>query len=195
LPRIYHNPIGGGTGMHTSLGAIPQMLYCNSVSGRTAVPDAPLEALAGMNWFRSNIRLGSRLALFALAIQFVLSFGHFHGGSAHAASAPADLQPAGLHRTAGFAATPLAASERASLANASGPVQSRTPSGDAPGGQSSDDCAICAVMALANAMVDAAPPYLPALQAAAFSFLAVDAGLADLNSARVAFQPRAPPIS
>src|SRR5262249_20320753 len=31
-----------------------------------------------MQWFRSHIRLGSRLALFALAIQFVLSFGHIH---------------------------------------------------------------------------------------------------------------------
>ena len=30
-----------------------------------------------MNWFRSR-QTGSRLALFALAIQFVLSFGHFH---------------------------------------------------------------------------------------------------------------------
>jgi hypothetical protein len=195
LARIYHNLIGGGTGMNSSLGAIPRMLYCNSLSGRTAVPDTPLEALAGMKWFRSNIRLGSRLALFALAIQFLLSFGHFHGSSAHAASAPADLQPSGLHQTTGFAATPLDASERASLANASGPVRSRTSSGDAPGGQPGDDCAICAVMALANAMVDAAPPYLPAPQAAAFSFFAVDAGFADLNSARVAFQPRAPPIS
>lgn len=31
-----------------------------------------------MRWFRSHIGLGSRLALFALAIQFVLSFGHIH---------------------------------------------------------------------------------------------------------------------
>ena len=31
-----------------------------------------------MNWFRSNIQHGSRLALLALALQFVLSFGHFH---------------------------------------------------------------------------------------------------------------------
>jgi len=31
-----------------------------------------------MQWFRSHIRLGGRLALFALAIQLVLSFGHIH---------------------------------------------------------------------------------------------------------------------
>jgi hypothetical protein len=41
----------------------------------------------GMKWFRSNIQHGSRLALFALAIQFALSFGHFHGISAQAAPA------------------------------------------------------------------------------------------------------------
>ena len=31
-----------------------------------------------MQWFRSHIHLGARLALFALAIQLVLSFGHIH---------------------------------------------------------------------------------------------------------------------
>ena len=31
-----------------------------------------------MQWVRSNIRLGARVALFALAVQIVLSFGHFH---------------------------------------------------------------------------------------------------------------------
>jgi hypothetical protein len=31
-----------------------------------------------MKWLRSNIRHGSRLALFALAVQFVLALGHFH---------------------------------------------------------------------------------------------------------------------
>jgi hypothetical protein len=40
-----------------------------------------------MNWFRKHLKHGSRLALFALAIQFALSFGHFHGSVAQAASA------------------------------------------------------------------------------------------------------------
>jgi len=31
-----------------------------------------------MKWVRSNIKYGSRLALFALALQFSLAFGHFH---------------------------------------------------------------------------------------------------------------------
>ena len=41
-----------------------------------------------MNWFGKHLKRGSRLALFALAIQFALSFGHFHGVAARAA--PAD---------------------------------------------------------------------------------------------------------
>ena len=40
-----------------------------------------------MKWFRSNIKAGSRLALFALAVQFVLAFGHFHSVAAQAAPA------------------------------------------------------------------------------------------------------------
>jgi len=38
-----------------------------------------------VNWFRKHLKRGSRLALFALAIQFALSFGHFHGEIARAA--------------------------------------------------------------------------------------------------------------
>src|SRR5260370_14837520 len=139
-----------------------------------------------MNWFRSNIRLGSRLALFALVIQFLLAFGHFHSSRAQAASALADAKQSGLHQSVSFAATHLAASR---------PLGSKTSADHEPGGQPTDDCAICAVMALANAMVATAPVYLPAPQAFALLYLTTDAGFVDPNSARVAFQPRAPPIS
>ena len=40
----------------------------------------------GMNWVRTHIRNGSKLALFALAIQMVLAFGHFH--AVHAQATP-----------------------------------------------------------------------------------------------------------
>src|SRR5438477_516821 len=40
-----------------------------------------------MKWFRRNIKTGSRLALFALVVQFALSFGHFHSSAAQAAPA------------------------------------------------------------------------------------------------------------
>jgi hypothetical protein len=137
-----------------------------------------------MRWFRSNRRLGSRLALFALAIQFLLSFGHFHGS---AQAAPA------LHRNARLAAAHLHAlslQEEASCA-----VGLRTSSGHKPDGQPTDDCAICAVMALANAMVGATPPCVAAPQVAGPLYLSAYAGFVDPNVLRVAFQSRAPPGS
>jgi hypothetical protein len=135
-----------------------------------------------MKWFRSNLRSGSRLALFALAVQFLLSFGHFHAG-AQAASVG----------TVGFAAAHLHAFDSLAHANASGPLRLKG-SGDVPGGQPADDCAICAVMALANAMVDATPPCLSAPRAVAFFYLTAAVERIDPGPARYAFQPRAPPV-
>jgi len=39
-----------------------------------------------MRWFRSNVKRVSHVELFALAIQVVLAFGHFHGVASQAAS-------------------------------------------------------------------------------------------------------------
>jgi hypothetical protein len=50
-------------------------------------------------------------------------------------------------------------------------------------------------MALASAMVVGTPTHLPAPQAFALLYVTTDAGFVDLNSARVAFQARAPPIA
>ena len=146
-----------------------------------------------MKWLRSNIRLGSQLALFALAIQFLLSFGHFHG--ALAASALVDAKRSALHHSVSFAATHLAALHKASHEDASRPLRLKTSSDHEPAGQPTEDCAICAVMALANAMAVAAPASLVAPQAFALQYVTTDAGFVDLNSVRVAFQPRAPPIA
>jgi hypothetical protein len=145
-----------------------------------------------MKWFRSNIRLGSRLALFALAIQFLLSFGHFHGG-AQAASAPAFAKPSGGHDTFDHAASRVRALQRAS--QAIGVAGSRKASDHGPAGQAGDDCAICAVMALAHAMVDTVPPGILPPRAIAFSYSNAGAGFLDPDSASVAFQPRAPPLA
>ena len=123
-----------------------------------------------MNWFRSNIQHGSRLALLALALQFVLSFGHFH---AVALAAPA-IQ-SGLSHV---------------LTTGDGPAQQ--PDTDQ---QPGDPCAICAVVALSGAMLLATPPSLPLPQAADHSCLSADAGFIDLDSASASFQPRAPPAS
>ena len=138
-----------------------------------------MRASIGMKWFRSNIKHGSRLALFALALQFALSFGHFHGGVAQAAPAVQSGSANGL-------SLPDTVREDAQ--------QQPAPNHDSDQ-QQGDVCAICAVLALANTMLFAAPPLLLLPQAVEILYLATDAEFIHLNSARVAFQPRAPPIS
>jgi hypothetical protein len=140
-----------------------------------------------MKWFRSNIKHGSRLALLALAIQFALSFGHFHGGAAQATpamqSVPAQWD---IARTDGFATQ-----DKANLT-----AQPQQPTSDHDSDrQSNDACAICAVIAMANAVLFATPPPPLLPQAVEFRYVTTDAGFVHPHSARVAFQPRAPPIS
>ena len=48
-----------------------------------------------MHWVRSNRRFGSWAALFALAIQLVLSFGHIHLEDFQGSSAAVALAVAG----------------------------------------------------------------------------------------------------
>jgi hypothetical protein len=138
-----------------------------------------------MKWFRSNIKHGSRFALFALAIQFVLSFGHFHGGTAQAA--PAILSGPAQSGLSGASGLPTADAVGLS-------AQPPSPANHDSDRQPSDACAICAVIALANAVLFA-PPLLLLPQAVDFLYLTTDAEFVHLNSAPVAFQPRAPPIS
>ena len=137
-----------------------------------------------MKWFRSNIQHGSRLALLALAVQLVLSFGHFHGVAAQAA--PAIQSAAALSDLSHGLAAPDAIS-------ASGQQQQAPASHDSD--QPNDGCAICAVMAMAGTVLFATPPLLLLPQAVEFSYQTTDAGFVHLSSARVAFQPRAPPLS
>jgi DUF2946 family protein len=138
-----------------------------------------------MKWVRSNIKHGSRLALLALAIQFVLSFGHFHGiGDQAAAAVATQSAPSGI-------ATP-AAGHAVALDSAIDGVTSQ-PAPQPASDQHNDICAICAVMALAAAALFASPPTLLPPQAVEFLYRTTDAEFIDLNSARVAFQPRAPP--
>jgi Protein of unknown function (DUF2946) len=137
-----------------------------------------------MKWFRSNVKHGSRLALFALAIQFVLSFGHFHAVAAQAAPAIQSGTPQSDISYIG------------SLPALDAVNKSTQPASDHDSDQQSNDfCAICAVVAMTNASMVATPPPLPLPQAVEFVYLTIDAGFVDPNSARVAFQPRAPPVS
>jgi hypothetical protein len=127
-----------------------------------------------MRWFRTNRKFGGRLALFALAVQFVLFFGHIH--------------PEDIYGPIGAASS--AASTAASLA---GKAQSITSSHRV---QLTDDyCAICAAaVSLSNSFV-ATAPQLPPL----FARRAVtqrDRVAAVLIPPRHApFQSRAPPTA
>ena len=128
-----------------------------------------------MKWFRSNIRHGARLALFALLVQFALSFGHSHGfvQAAPLAQASAQKAAASLDHTALTKRSP------------STPDQDR----------SDDNCAICAVVAMAGTILFASPPVLSLPQAVEFLYRTTDAEFVHLKSAGTAFQPRAPPAS
>jgi hypothetical protein len=139
-----------------------------------------------MKWLRSNIKHGSRLALFALAVQLVLSFGHFHGVAAK--TAPGIRSSVAQFRSAEAGGPVVAHSARQAAR--------QQPSSDHDSDhRSHDPCAICAVMAMANAVLLSTPPLLLLPQAIEFLYLTTDAEFIHLSAIRVAFQPRAPPAS
>ncbi|GEC14453.1 DUF2946 family protein [Nitrobacter winogradskyi] len=142
-----------------------------------------------MKWFRSNIKHGSRLALFALAIQFVLSFGHHHGAVALAAPAIAiqASDAAGTDKTLATHDASLSDPANASATRPAEPASSQD--------QDSDHCAVCAVLALARTVLFSAPPVLPLPDAYHVRYLTAAAEFNHLESRRVVFQPRAPPSS
>jgi hypothetical protein len=135
-------------------------------------------APVGMKWFRSNIKTGSRLALFALAIQFALSFGHFHAAAAQPPRpglTVADLAHAAL--------------------DAAGELPQQQPSDHDTDQHAAHACVICAVNSLANNFLFVTSPLLELPQAIELLHLATDAEFAHLGSLHPAFQSRAPPVS
>lgn len=121
-----------------------------------------------MRWFRSQRRLGAWAALFALAVQFVVAFGHVHVGST---------------------ATPSL------LVALAGPAIGHEPQPHRGSHHASDElCAICVVSGLIGSAQIATPPVLlpPPTLTAALLPLAADA--ARTEQRRVAFRSRAPPI-
>jgi hypothetical protein len=89
-----------------------------------------------MRWIRSNLRGFARLALFALAVQVVVTFGHVHldglVGSVHGAQAIAGQ-------------------------TASSPAKSP---GNGPHGTADLDCPICALIQLASTSAPSVAPPL-----------------------------------
>ena len=123
-----------------------------------------------MRWFRTERRLGSLLALFALAVQLVLSFGHIHLNGVVGETTPAIV--AGGH----------------AFTSPSSPAQH-------PANEADDYCAICAVIHLAATSFLPQSPQLAVPFVAeivehsslvAFFFVAPQ---------RTPFQSRAPPVA
>jgi hypothetical protein len=128
-----------------------------------------------MHWFRSHTRLGSWLALLALAVQLAVSFGHVH-----------------LDRSApfsGHAAVLLGTDASTGAQAASLPASDESPALDG------DYCAICALIHLAGTVVATEPPSLPlpAVFGRTQSEAAVEFGLTAPHHAL--FAARAPPIA
>lgn len=132
-----------------------------------------------MKWFRSKIRHGARLALFAMLVQFVLTFGHSHWFAQAAPLAQSQLADS----VKGIASPDSAAIQKQSPTN---------PDREHPG---DDNCAICAVVAMAGTVVFATPPLLHLPQVVELLYRTTDAEFLHLESAKHAFQSRAPPIS
>jgi hypothetical protein len=136
-----------------------------------------------VKWIRKHIKLGARLALFALAVQFVLSFGHFHPAQAALAIQAASFQ-ADFLRTANDVAQDTSAS-----------AEKQRPPNQDNHHQPADGCAICAVIAMANSVLFATPPVLLLPQAIELLQLATETGFIHLAAFHPAFQSRAPPLS
>ncbi|MBR1090703.1 DUF2946 domain-containing protein [Bradyrhizobium manausense] len=132
-----------------------------------------------MKWFRSNIRHGARLALFAMLVQFALTFGHSHFFAQAAPLAQSQLTDSGEI----LASTHGAAIQKPSPTN---------PDREQPG---DDVCAICALVAMAGTIISATPPLLLLPHAVELLYRTTDAEFIHLESASHAFQPRAPPAS
>jgi hypothetical protein len=138
-----------------------------------------------MNWFREHLKLGSRLALSALVLQFALSFGHFHAFAVQAA--PATL-------TSPTKAAPANRGAVLTQDTATKTVQKQQPSNH-DRGHPADACAICAVIALANTVLFATAAALLLPQASDFLHLTPEPSFKHLNSTHSAFNSRAPPLS
>jgi hypothetical protein len=127
-----------------------------------------------MSWFRSRSRFGSYLALFALAFQLAVSFGHVHLERVAPLSAPASA----------LASAQPSADDLSAPCNPSGREH-----------PADDHCPICTLIHLAGALVPAEMPSLPL--PAVFGRLRLElAAEFDLTASHAAlFRARAPPIA
>jgi hypothetical protein len=124
-----------------------------------------------MRWFRANAKFGGRLALFALALQFVLSFGHIH---------TEDLY--GPVRAAAAIAAP-------------GTDGGQPQPSNQPTKHSDDYCSICATMSLLGNSFVATAPQLPLPVVSHFIDHVDRVAAIFFPARRASFQSRAPPAA
>lgn len=127
-----------------------------------------------MRWFRSNIRAGVAAALFALVVQFAVTFSHVHLDG---------LIPPVNHahsRAAGFAGHFTASLQK---------------TGDTQGlpGVPDTDCPICALIQLAGNSAPSIAPPLPMPAMVGGSRLELPDELYSAATPLFAFQARGPP--
>jgi hypothetical protein len=127
-----------------------------------------------MRWFRTNRKFGGRLALFALAVQFVLFFGHIH---------PEDI----------YGPIKAASSTVSTVASLAAKAQSVT--SDKHLQLTDDYCAICATaVSLSNSFV-ATAPQLPPLLARRAVVQGDHVAAAVIPPRHAPFESRAPPTA
>ncbi len=119
-----------------------------------------------MRWFRTNRHFGARLALIALALQLMLTFGHVHAPSAALASAVQTAQ-----------------------SNGTAPPDSKH------NGLVDLDCPTCALIQLSAISAPSVAPALPLPVAISFLTLQPLVELAAATAPQASFQARAPPAA
>jgi hypothetical protein len=131
-----------------------------------------------MRWFRSHAKLGSWLALSALALQLALSFGHIHLKDL---LGPAD-EPSGLVTAALAAQSPA---QEAAV----------PPSDRAPHQHEDEYCAIYAINSLIGVSQIAAPPAVPLPSITCRARLATAHQFLPAERRHAGAQARAPPLA
>jgi hypothetical protein len=130
-----------------------------------------------MRWFRSNRSLGGYLALFALGLQFVVSFAHIH---------PEDL---GSSVNIGFSSR-LTTGQKSIEADGS----STTAPDDHDNGLPHNDCPICTSLQIAASALISPPPVI-SVPTVLWSVLLQPIKEFRIQLARYcSFRTRAPPI-
>jgi hypothetical protein len=124
-----------------------------------------------MRWIRSNIRGLARLALFALAVQLTLTFGHVHLDGLAPASA----------RAAAF------------VDQGAGPLAEAQGKSHKSQGTADFDCPICALIQLASTSAPSVAPPLPVPTLIGGLALETAGEVGVASSPLFAFQARGPP--